>query len=146
MKAETQMPVKADSLVELRFPAKPERLCLVRSLVKSAAMNSGCSSELCDKLVIALNEACMNVIQHAYKGDESGEIVLEILNNGSDLLFRLKDYAAPVDLERVKPRDLDEIRPGGLGVHFIREIMDECRMGHLDKGAGNYLEMTKRID
>ena len=88
----------------------------------------------------------MNVIQHAYKGDESGEIVLEILNNGAQLLFRLKDHAAPIDLDSVKPRDLDEIRPGGLGVHFIREIMDDCRMGHLEKGAGNYLEMTKRID
>ena len=138
--------MNVERLLELRVPAKPERLCLVRSLVKSAAVNSGCSSELCDKLVIALNEACMNVIQHAYKGDESGELVLEILNNGAQLLFRLKDHAAPVDLESVKPRDLDEIRPGGLGVHFIREIMDECRMGHLEQGAGNYLEMTKRID
>jgi len=138
--------MKAEKLLEARFPAKPERLCLVRSLVKSAATNSGCSGELCEKLVIALNEACMNVIQHAYKGDESGEIVLEILNNGSELLFRLKDHAAPIDLDSVKPRNLDEIRPGGLGVHFIREIMDECRMGHLEKGTGNFLEMTKRID
>ncbi|MBI2993327.1 MAG: ATP-binding protein [Gammaproteobacteria bacterium] len=138
--------MKAEKLLEVRFPAKPERLCLVRSLVRSASTHSGCSGALCDKLVIAVNEACMNVIQHAYKGDESGEMVLEILNNGSELLFRLKDHAAPIDLNSVKPRDLDEIRPGGLGVHFIREIMDECRMGHLEKGAGNYLEMTKRID
>ena len=138
--------MKPEKLMEVRFQSKPERLCLIRSLVRSAATNSGCSGELCDKLVIAVNEACMNVIQHAYKGDESGEIVLEILNNGSELLFRLKDHAAPIDLNSVKPRDLDQIRPGGLGVHFIREIMDDYRMGHLEKGAGNFLEMIKRID
>jgi anti-sigma regulatory factor (Ser/Thr protein kinase) len=87
----------------------------------------------------------MNVIQHAYKGDYSGEIELEILNNGNRLLFRVKDHAAPIDLECVKPRDLDEVRPGGLGTHFIKEIMDECVMGHLEGGTGNYLEMIKKI-
>lgn len=140
-----QSPVKSERLLELRIPARPDRLSLVRALVKGAAEAAGCSSDLCDKLVIALNEACMNVIQHAYKGDESGEMVLEILNNGSQLFFRLEDHAAPIDLDSVKPRNLEELRPGGLGVHFIREIMDECEMGHLEKGAGNYLEMTKRI-
>ena len=87
----------------------------------------------------------MNVIQHAYKGNDSGEIVLQILNNKSQIVFRLMDFAEPIDLDSVKPRRLDEVRPGGLGVHFIREIMDDCEMGHLEKGTGNYLEMRKKI-
>ncbi len=107
---------------------------------------TGCQPDITDKLVIAVNEACMNVIQHAYKGDDSGEIVLEILNNNNRLLFRLQDYAAPIDLDSVKPRALKDIRPGGLGVHFIQEIMDECEMGHLEGGVGNYLEMIKKIN
>jgi sigma-B regulation protein RsbU (phosphoserine phosphatase) len=134
-----------DQLVKVHLPAKAERLCLVRVLVKRAAELAGCDSELSDQLVIAVNEACMNVIEHAYKGDDSGEIILEIHNNGSSLLFRLQDYADPVDLGSVKPRDLQDIRPGGLGTHFIREIMDECHMGHLEGGVGNYLEMRKKI-
>ena len=87
----------------------------------------------------------MNVIQHAYKGDESGEIILEILNNDSQLIFKLLDYAKPVDLECVKSRELDDIRPGGLGVHFIKEIMDYYEMGHLAQETGNYLELRKNI-
>ncbi|MCZ6802806.1 MAG: ATP-binding protein [Proteobacteria bacterium] len=134
-----------ETLFEIRFPAKAERLCLVRSLVKRTAEVVGCSSELSDSLVIAVNEACVNVIQHAYQGDELGEIVLEMLNNEGKLHFRLVDYAHPIDLDSVKPRDLDEIRPGGLGTHFINEIMDECDMGHLEEGKGNYLEMIKKI-
>lgn len=138
--------MQSELLLELRIPARADRLSLVRALVQRAGEISGCNRELTERLVIALNEACMNVIQHAYKDNDSGEIMLKILNNGSHLTFRLTDFAAPIDLERVKPRDLDDLRPGGLGVHFIHEIMDECRLGHLEKGAGNYLEMKKKIN
>ena len=133
------------TLFEIRFPAKADRLCMIRSMVRHAAELAGCCPELCERLVIAVNEACMNVIQHAYQGDELGEIVLEMLNNEGKLHFRLLDYADPIDLDSVKPRDLDDIRPGGLGTHFINEIMDECDRGHLDEGQGNYLEMIKKI-
>ncbi len=137
--------MKTQKLLELRFQASADRLCLIRPLVKRVAEVVGCQGDLADQLVLAVNEACMNVIQHAYKGDETGEIVLEILNNKKKLLFRLKDFAEPVDLESVQPRDLDDLRPGGLGTHFIREIMDECVMGHLKDAQGNYIEMIKRI-
>lgn len=132
-------------LAELRVPANPDRLCLVRTLVKRSAEFAGCEPSLADRLVLAVNEACMNIIQHAYKGEPAGEIILEILNNGERLHFRLRDFAQPVDLECIKPRELDDLRPGGLGTHFIREIMDEYEMGHLEDGQGNYLEMIKRI-
>ena len=137
--------MKAEQLFEIRFPAIPERLCLVRALVKRTVEVVGCSEDLGEKMVIAVNEACMNVIQHAYKGNDSGEIVLQILNNKSQIVFRLMDFAEPIDLDSVKPRRLDEVRPGGLGVHFIRESIDDGEMGHLEKGTGNYLEMRKKI-
>jgi sigma-B regulation protein RsbU (phosphoserine phosphatase) len=98
------------------------------------------------QLEIAVNEACTNIIQHAYKGDPSGEIVLEILNNGTDIIFRLTDFAKPVDPAGIKPRDLSDIRPGGLGTHFMREIMDDCSFEQLADGSGNCLEMVKKIE
>ena len=142
------IPLEAEQICELNFPAKAERLGLMRTLVKCAAEQAGCNNHLSEKLVIALNEACMNVIQHAYNREDgsSGEMSLKILKNGRHLYFRLQDFAPPIDLNNVKPRDLDDVRPGGLGVHFIREIMDDCEMGHLERGSGNYLEMTKIIE
>jgi len=97
------------------------------------------------EIVIAVNEACMNVIQHAYKGDDSREIVMDILNNDSEVVIRLVDFAEPPDPASIKPRDLDEIRPGGLGTHFIHELMDDCDFGRLNDDRGNCLEMRKRI-
>lgn len=134
---------KTEQLFEIRFQAKPERLCLVRALVKRAAEVCGCNETLGEKLVIAVNEACMNVIQHAYKGCDQGNIIMQIHNNDSQIMFRILDFAEPVDLDQVESRDLSDVRPGGLGVHFIREIMDDCKMGHLEKGRGNYIEMKK---
>lgn len=138
--------VEAGLLFTLALPAKPERLVLVRAIVQRAAESVGCGDELAQRLVIAVNEACMNIIQHAYKGDHSGRFVLEASLIGQSLCFRLEDHAAPIDLDTVKPRELGDIRPGGLGVHFIREIMDTFRMGHLPDGRGNYLEMIKNIE
>ena len=132
-------------LFEVRFPSAPDRLYMVRTLVKRAAEIVGCDKQLSDRLVIAVNEACMNVMQHAYRGDDTGEIILEIHNNDSQIRFQLTDFAEPVDLASVRPRDLEDVRPGGLGTHFIREIMDECEMGHLEGGKGNYLRMVKNL-
>lgn len=132
-------------VLELRFPSLADRLCIVRALVKRTAEFAGCDPALAEQLVIAVNEACMNIIQHAYGTNSPGEIVLEIFNNADTIRFRLQDYAKPVDLNAIKPRDIEEVRPGGLGTHFIHEIMDECEMGHLEDNQGNYLEMSKRI-
>lgn len=130
-------------LDKLRFVADPAQLKRVRAAVRAAAQASGFAEEVTEHLILAVNEACMNVIQHAYKGDAAGEIVLEILNNPQRLVFRLKDYAPPVNPAMIKSRDLDDIRPGGLGVHFITTLMDEHRYLPHSGGIGNVLEMVK---
>ncbi|MGR8920745.1 MAG: ATP-binding protein [Gammaproteobacteria bacterium] len=132
-------------LLELRFTADPKRLKMVREQVQQAASGLPCPKKLVSDLIIAVNEACMNIMQHAYKGDRSGEIVLEINNNGEEIEVILTDFADPIDFDDIQPRDLDEIRPGGLGTFFIKEIMDDCAYGHLQDVNGNVLRMTKRM-
>ena len=87
----------------------------------------------------------MNIIQHGYKQNETGEIILEIYKNSEEIVFRLTDFAPPVDKCTIKSRDLKDVRPGGLGVHFICESMDDIKYLHLPDGAGNILEMTKKF-
>ena len=78
-------------LAELRFPARAEHLQKLRAAVRTAAQQCGCDPSLTDQLILAVNEAAMNIIQHAYRDAPTGEIILEIHNNGTELVFRLLD-------------------------------------------------------
>ena len=132
-------------VLQMQFASNPSCLKAVRDRVRDVVEQAGCGAKTADEVVIAVNEACMNIIQHAYKGDSSGEIILEIHNNGAELEFCLKDFAEPVDCQSIKPRPLEELRPGGLGTYFIQEIMDDCVYGHLEGATGNFLRMKKKI-
>ncbi len=87
----------------------------------------------------------MNVIQHAYHGEEDGEIIIEFWGEANELLIRIIDFAESVNLRKIQPRDLDDVRPGGLGVHLIHKVMDSVEYRHQDNGTGNVLEMRKKL-
>lgn len=137
-------------LLEASFPAQSEQLKAIRQLLSETFRAQNCPQSLSDHWVLAINEACMNIIQHAYGKDDHGEIIIEIWRKDKEWTFRLTDFAKPVDKTTVRARDLNDIRPGGLGVHFIQEAMDE--MTFLDtenagdkKPIGNILQMKSRI-
>ena len=132
-------------LRNLRLKANPGQLQEMRAEVMDALEGVGLGDHDRSLLVLAVSEACMNVIQHGYKGDPDGEMVLEILNNDPFLEFRLTDFAETVDPATIKPRPLDELRPGGLGVHFIRCVMDDYCYTVPAGGKGNLLIMRKRV-
>ncbi|MEM7540271.1 MAG: ATP-binding protein, partial [Pseudomonadota bacterium] len=113
-------------ILEMRFSADPKKLRMVRERVQKAAQQIAFSKKQLSDLVIAVNEACMNIMQHGYKGDRNGEILLEISDQGEAVEVVLTDYAAPADLASIEPRKLDEVRPGGLGTYFMSELMDDC--------------------
>ena len=94
------------------------------------------------KVVLAVDEACANIINHTYKGDCCQTIDVACMGDEERLEFVLRDCGPPVDLKCVKPRDIGEIRPGGLGTHFIRSIMNEVDYGY-EEGCGNVLRMVK---
>jgi len=133
------------SLCKYKFTAKPAELQYMRQEVRNVLENTGCQKLCIDRLILAVNEAAMNIIQHAY-GDEGGDIHIEILRSEEDLLFRLTDSACPIDPRCVKSRDLNDIRPGGLGVHFMKEIMDEIQFQETCDNTGNILLMSKKLD
>jgi anti-sigma regulatory factor (Ser/Thr protein kinase) len=130
---------------ELLLPAQPCSLCEVRGWVRQQAANAGCDKALAENLVLAVNEACMNVIQHAYCFACDQRMLLRARRERDALIFELLDHAQPVCAEAVKARALDDIRPGGLGVHFILSIMDEMAFVEPPAGFGNLLRMVKRI-
>jgi len=126
----------------LCVPAEAGRLQELRSLTRAAAEALGFAAPALEDLVLAVNEACMNVIQHGY-GGSPGFLELQILPLDAGIEVRLRDRAPPVSLEAWRPRDLQDLRPGGLGVHFIRGIMDEVAYLPPPGGIGNLLCMKK---
>ena len=132
-------------IVELRFPARPDRMTLVRSTVRGAAVFCGLDPATTQEIVLAVGEACQNVMQHAYTELNAGDILLTILRNDGAIVVRVTDFAPPIDLTKVRSRDFSEIRPGGLGVHFIEALMDSAVFRRGPGGKGNVLEMVKRV-
>ena len=102
-----------------RFRAQPERLGDIRHWVAEAAGRMGCADGIVADLVLAVDEACQNIIRHAYCGAD-GDIVVQLGCESGRLVVRLTDFAPPVDVAAIGPRSLDEVRPGGLGTHFMR--------------------------
>jgi sigma-B regulation protein RsbU (phosphoserine phosphatase) len=135
----------AIALAEVRFTSRPDQLKHVRSVIRGVLEQTDCDEESRMSIVLALDEACTNVIRHAYRGNERGDIVLQIERDEDDLVFRIRDFAEPIDRSQVRPRALDDIKPGGLGVHFIHEIMDQATFLDPPDGDGNLLVMRKRI-
>jgi sigma-B regulation protein RsbU (phosphoserine phosphatase) len=133
-------------LLQLRFPARAAELKRTREAVRESMEGCGCSAKSTADIVLAIDEACQNIIRHAYHGDSDNVIELEVEHRSDDLVFSLIDQAPAIDPNLVKPRDLDDVRPGGLGTHFIRRVMDEVEFLKPASGRGNLLRMVRRID
>ncbi len=134
-----------EKLERIHFMSRADRLMPVRRFVRDLVRRYGCCEENLDHMVMAVNEACMNIIQHAYHGVEDGEIIIEFWSESNELLIRIIDFAESVNLQQIQPRDLDDIRPGGLGVYLIHKVMDSVEYRHQGDGAGNVLEMRKKL-
>ncbi len=135
-----------EPLLELRFPAQAERLKLVRGSIRAAARMCGFNDTAAQNIVLAVDEACQNIIVHGYKGREDGEIVLSLARRADGIQVFLVDSPPLVDPAKIVPRALTDIKPGRLGSYFIREIMDTADYRPRPDGAGNLLEMFKRLD
>ena len=137
---------KSDVLLEHHFPARAKELCDTRSAVRNCLTHCQYASATVEDVVLAIDEACQNIIRHAYRGETDEEIILQIERKGKALVISLKDSAPEVRADCMKPRDLEDIRPGGLGCHFIQQVMDEVSVGPSPTGKGNILRMVKSME
>ena len=100
-----------------------------------------------DELVLAIAEAAQNIVKHGYKGVENTtdkmQIKISLKNNELEIGFF--DKGKPVVPGNVQHRKLDDIKPGGLGTFFIKQIMDEAVFKKDQKGWVNHLVLSKKI-
>jgi sigma-B regulation protein RsbU (phosphoserine phosphatase) len=133
--------------LELTVKAKLENLAVIGNFITDAMKQFGIEQETFP-VELAVDEACTNIIQHAYSGESAKSIRILFSVTGSDLVIKIRDWGKPFDPDSVPPPDreseLFERKLGGLGVFLIRQMMDEIKYVFYP-GRYNELTMTKYI-
>ena len=132
-------------ILEHRFPARAKELGHTRAITRMSLNNHGWRSDIVEDIVLAIDEACQNIIRHAYHGECDDPITLHIELQDESLVVVLEDHAPAVSPDCMNPRAFEDIRPGGLGCHFMRQVMDHVSIGPSSNGQGNILRMVKGV-
>ena len=114
----------------------------MRGAIERFASLVGFDEEDCRWITLAVHEALTNVIRHAYhnKHDQPVELLLRERDEGIAVV--MVDHGTGVKQEQMSGRDLSDVRPGGLGLHMIREIMSETQ--YLPMDGRNELHLFKK--
>ncbi len=128
--------------IELTIPAKPKYLRIIRMTIRYLCKTLNLNSGETNLIILAVDEACSNIIKHAYKGPTEKPIQISCTIYEDRIEFILKDDGERANLDEIKSRQLDDIRPGGLGVHLIKTVMDVVTYT-ANPDSGNVLKMTK---
>ena len=119
----------------------------VRTFSRDVFEKINLDQDLKDELVLAIAEAAQNIVKHGYKGIEetSDRMEIKISLNDDQLEIGFYDKGKPVVPENIQHRKLDDIKPGGLGTFFIKQIMDGAIFKKDQQDWVNHLVLTKKI-
>jgi serine/threonine-protein kinase RsbW len=136
------------SLNTISVKSTTDNLAMIREFTRSAAENCGFSEDIIGKIILAVDEACTNIIKHAYKFSADGEIILTVSCKDSRFSIRIVDNGFTFDHNRIPEPDLKEYykqkRVGGLGVYLIKKLMDEVNYSKIS-GNANQIELVKYL-
>lgn len=132
--------------VVVRVPAQYDSIRTLASLLGKIAGTARLDEQEAFACRLALDEACVNIIEHAYANAASGEIEVTIQGAPGMCMICLTDFGEPYDPQEVaRPRfgvDIEDASPGGLGLYLMRSMMDEVQ--YVVSPYGNSLIMVKR--
>jgi serine/threonine-protein kinase RsbW len=128
--------------------ATPSSLATLLGFLDATCKEAGLDEEISFAIRLAGEEACSNIIDHAYRGVQAGPISLELRCDRAQVVLVIEDRAPFFSPEDAPSPDLsadwETRRLGGLGWHLIHQVMDEVRHERLPAG-GNRLELVKRL-
>ncbi len=128
------------------FKASPCQLKQIRHKIMEVSKQTGFNEQCCQQIILSLDEAITNIIRHAYKDNQQGDIELEIKTQNKTMVFYLRDFAPEVYDSSIRPRDLSNPLPGQMGINFIDSVMDSWEFATPKDGYGNLLIMKKEIE
>jgi serine/threonine-protein kinase RsbW len=130
-----------------KFPGRFDQLSKISEFVKQAASAAGLSEKEIYSVQLAVDEACSNIIDHSYGGEGKGTIICTCAPNEEGVTITLQDFGKPFDPQKIPfpdlSTDLEKVKVGGLGLYFIRKLMDDVDF-QFSPDTGNILVMIKR--
>ncbi len=139
---------KFDHIVLKRtVPADTSALRELRETVEQEALRFGFPGEIAATIALAVDEACANIIEHAY-GEAKRRFLVEIGSVGEGFVVRLIDSGRPFTGPLPTKLDIHEKarkgRTGGLGLHIISKVMDDVDYSTM-RGRKNVLRLVKYL-
>jgi len=133
---------------QLRVKSKTENLSEIRDFVSSKAREAGIPEITVENIILAVDEACTNIIKHAYKLSPEGEIIIKIEYDKEKFTVTIIDYGKSFEPDRVPLPDLQkyyrEHRVGGLGMYLMKSLMDDVEYISVP-GEYNQVLLSKNI-
>lgn len=108
----------------ISIASHPKNLARVRKRIGWIAREAGFAKKDSEKIILAVDEACTNIIRHSYLCDYTKKIKINAAIKAKELEITIRHYGKSPDKKKVAGCHPRKIRPGGLGVYFIRKIMD----------------------
>lgn len=139
---------KKNKASELTVKSQTENLSEIRDFVSGNAAEAGLPSSTIDNIILAVDEACTNIIKHAYKLSPKGEIIIRIDYDEEKFTITIIDYGKSFEPDRVPRPDLQkyyrEHRVGGLGMYLMKSLMDNVEYITVP-GKYNQVLLSKKI-
>lgn len=133
---------------ELRVQSRTENLSDIRDFVSLNALNAGIPEATIEKIILAVDEACTNIIKHAYKHSPEGEIIIKVEYDKEKFSVTIIDYGISFDPEKIPLPDLQKYyrkhRVGGLGMYLMKSLMDDVTYTSVP-GKFNQVHLSKKI-
>jgi serine/threonine-protein kinase RsbW len=133
----------------LKVPSSTENLAMIRDFVSNIGAQVGFTEGETARLALAVDEACANVIEHAYGGsDTTHDVTVRAIIDDDTLRFEIIDTGRGFDPSSLEPQRVEELirqrKSGGLGLRLIRTIMDDVQY-RIVPGEKNELRMVKKL-
>ena len=132
----------------LTVPGKFDRLTEIAAFVTQAARTCGLNDDDVFHVEMAVDEACSNIIEHAYAGEAGRDFRLHCEFKDGKLVMTFHDRGKSFDFKNVDQPDLtaslSERKVGGLGIYLMHKLMDE--VDYKIARSGNFLTLIKRKD
>ncbi len=139
---------KTQKNYELKIPSQSDNLAIIRDVVAKVASRIGFDTDEASKIELAVDEACTNVIKHAYANNSNQMIEVSIKVDQKKLIIIVADKGKGFNPDKIKLPDLNESikegRKGGLGLCLIKTLMDKVEF-EIKPGSKNQVKMIKYI-